>query len=60
MIETVMAPFAQATTRLKKTADGRVLDYWMLQMGQNFVERIIEVNSPSLFSSPMRAGGFFV
>ena len=60
MLETVTAPFAQATTRLKKTADGRVLDYWMLQMGQNFVERIIEVNPPSPSDALIRADAFFV
>ena len=43
MFETVTAPFAQATARLKKSADGRVLDYWILQIGQHFVERILEV-----------------
>lgn len=42
--ETVTAPFAQAATRLKKTADGRVLDYWILHIGRKFVQRIVEVN----------------
>ena len=41
--ESVTAPFAQAATRLKKTADGRVLDYWILQAGRQFVQRIIDV-----------------
>ena len=41
--ESVTAPFAQAATRLKKTADGRVLDYWILHIGKKFVQRIIEV-----------------
>lgn len=41
--ETVTAPFAQAATRLKKTADGRVLDYWILHIGRQFVQRIIDV-----------------
>lgn len=43
-LETVAGPFAQAATRLKKTADGRVLDYWILHVGRDFVHRIIEVN----------------
>jgi hypothetical protein len=42
--ETVTAPFAQAVTRLKKTADGRVLDYWILHIGRQFVQRIIDVS----------------
>jgi hypothetical protein len=41
--ETVSAPFAQAATRLKKTADGKVLDYWILHIGRKFVQRILEV-----------------
>ena len=41
--ETVSAPFAQAATRLKKTADGKVLDYWILHIGKKFVQRILEV-----------------
>jgi hypothetical protein len=45
LLETVAAPFAQATTRLKQKSDGRVLDYWILSIGRHFVERIIEVNS---------------
>ncbi|CAF0990014.1 unnamed protein product [Adineta ricciae] len=44
--ETVTAPFAQAATRLKKTADGRVLDYWILHIGKKFVQRIIELYKP--------------
>ncbi|CAF1465462.1 unnamed protein product [Rotaria magnacalcarata] len=44
--ETVSAPFAQAATRLKKTADGRVLDYWILHIGRKFVQRIIELYKP--------------
>ncbi|CAF1039515.1 unnamed protein product [Rotaria sordida] len=44
--ETVTAPFAQAATRLKKTADGRVLDYWILHIGRKFVQRIIELYKP--------------
>lgn len=44
-LETVTAPFAQAATRLKQKADGRVLDYWILHIGRHFVERIVEVNS---------------
>ncbi|UJR08173.1 hypothetical protein I4U23_012446 [Adineta vaga] len=44
--ETVTAPFAQAATRLKKTADGRVLDYWILSIGKKFVQRIIELYKP--------------
>ncbi|CAF1021817.1 unnamed protein product [Adineta steineri] len=44
--ETVSAPFAQAATRLKKTADGRVLDYWILHLGRKFVQRIIELYKP--------------
>ena len=43
MLETVIAPFAQAITRLKKNADGRVLDYWMLKMGRPCIERLLEV-----------------
>jgi hypothetical protein len=43
MLETVTAPFAQATTRLKQKSDGRVLDYWILHVGRHFVERILEV-----------------
>ena len=43
MLETVAAPFAQATARLKQKADGRVLDYWILHIGRHFVERILEV-----------------
>jgi hypothetical protein len=45
MLETVTAPFAQATTRLKQKADGRVLDYWILHIGRHFVERILEVKN---------------
>ncbi|CAF4157074.1 unnamed protein product [Rotaria sp. Silwood2] len=46
MLETVTAPFAQATTRLKQKADGRVLDYWILNIGRHFVERILELYKP--------------
>ncbi|CAF1080148.1 unnamed protein product [Rotaria sordida] len=46
MLETVTAPFAQAATRLKQKADGRVLDYWILNVGRHFVERILEVYRP--------------
>jgi hypothetical protein len=45
MVETIAAPFAQAITRLKQKADGRVLDYWILYIGRQFVERILEVQS---------------
>ncbi|CAF5041489.1 unnamed protein product, partial [Rotaria sp. Silwood1] len=41
-----LPPFAQAATRLKKTADGRVLDYWILNIGRKFVQRIIELYKP--------------
>jgi len=41
--ESVSAPFAQAATRLKKSADGKVLDYWILHIGRKFVQRILEV-----------------
>ena len=44
--ETVSAPFAQAATRLKKTADGKVLDYWILHIGRKFVQRILELYKP--------------
>lgn len=53
LMETITAPFAQATTRLKQKADGRVLDYWILHIGRHFVERIIEVNSKKFFFSSM-------
>ncbi|CAF3739050.1 unnamed protein product [Adineta steineri] len=46
MLETVIAPYAQATTRLKPKADGRVLDYWILSVGRPFVERILELYRP--------------
>ncbi|CAF4634181.1 unnamed protein product [Rotaria sp. Silwood1] len=46
MLETITAPFAQATTRLKQKADGRVLDYWILNVGRNFVDRILELYKP--------------
>lgn len=42
-LEKITAPFAQAITRLKPKADGRVLDYWILHTGRQYVERIIEV-----------------
>jgi hypothetical protein len=44
MLARVIAPFAQAITRLKKSADGRVLDYWIQQIGRPYVERILEVD----------------
>ena len=43
MFETITTPYAQAVTRLKEKADGRVLDYWILYIGRHFVERILEV-----------------
>lgn len=44
MFETIATPYAQAVTRLKEKADGRVLDYWILHLGRHFIERILEVN----------------
>ncbi|CAF0974051.1 unnamed protein product [Adineta ricciae] len=46
LLETVIAPFARAATRLKPKADGRVLDYWILSIGRHFVERILELYRP--------------
>lgn len=43
MFETIATPYAQAVTRLKEKADGRVLDYWILYIGRHFVERILEI-----------------
>jgi hypothetical protein len=43
MLKTIIAPYAEVTTRLKPKADGRVLDYWILNIGRHFVERILEV-----------------
>lgn len=50
MWDTVAAPYAQAITRLKQKADGRVLDYWILHLGRHFVERILEVKVPIILS----------
>ncbi|CAM4858154.1 unnamed protein product [Rotaria socialis] len=46
LLETVAAPFAQATTSLKQKFDGRVLDYWILSVGRPFIERILEIYKP--------------
>lgn len=48
-LQTITVPFAQATTRLKQKADGRVLDYWILHIGRHFVERIVEVKTRKSF-----------
>lgn len=45
MLDSVIGPFAQATTRLRKNIDARVLDHWIRNTGQHYVERILEVKS---------------